>query len=423
MGASSRGLFSRSLGGPARALRRPSRGSQSRSRQLAAELLERRYALAATPTATVAGPVLSGLIGQDIPLTVSFDNTGTDIGYSPFVDIVMPATGDAPPTPNDGISFMPGSASYNGLSLVTTVLTFDAAGNATHPFAKKPDGTPVIVTGKAGDQLVVVQLPFGSYVPDQPAAVINFTGSVSPLAQPNQPLFVTATGGFQYQVDGSGNPTINVADFGSKSTDPVQPQLFRIKKTSTAPEGETATGPNFTHSYTVSIAVAPGQTVTDMLLSDVLPNNLQFVSVTTVSGNGTTTITPVSTPTTSTPGGTLSRRLDQVVGTGKASDAVMTFTYFVPEKDASNADVIPLGTGGTAVAVNTSSAEGKWTSANPNFPDEQTVTSSPTDPDSKHTLTAKTTALQKTVADLTHPGSPRAGDTLEYTLNFQVSDY
>ena len=423
MGASSRGLFSRSFGAAVRGPRRPSRGTQSRRRQLAAELLERRFALAATPTATVAGPVLSSLIGQDIPLTVSFDNTGTDIGYSPFVDIVMPATGDAPPTPNDGISFKPGSASYNGLSLVTKVLTFDTAGKATHPFAKNIDGTPVIVSGKAGDQLVVVQLPFGSYGPDQPAAVINFTGSVSPLAQPNHTYDVTATGGFQYQVDGSGNPTINVAEFGSQSTDPVQPQLFRIKKTSTAPEGETATGPNFTHSYTVSIAVAPGQTVTDMLLSDVLPNNVQFVSVTTVSGHGTTTITPVSTPTTSTPGGTLSRTLDQVVGTGSASDAVMTFTYFVPEKDASNADVIPLGTGGTAVAVNTSSAAGKWTSPNPNYPNEQTVTSSPTDPDSKHTLTAKTTALQKLVADLTHPGAPRAGDTLEYTLNFQVSDY
>ena len=66
----------------------------------------------------------------------------------------MPATGDAPPTPNDGISFKPGSASYNGLSLVTKVLTFDTAGKATHPFAKNIDGTPVIVSGKAGDQLV-----------------------------------------------------------------------------------------------------------------------------------------------------------------------------------------------------------------------------------------------------------------------------
>ena len=55
----------------------------------------------------------------------------------------------------------------------------------------------------------------------------------------------------------------------------------------------------------------------------------------------------------------------------------------------------------------------------PNFPNPQTVESDP----AQHTLTAKTTAVQKAVADLTHPGSPRAGDTLEYTLTFQVSDY
>jgi hypothetical protein len=75
--------------------------------------------------------------------------------------------------------------------------------------------------------------------------------------------------------------------------------------------------------------------------------------------------------------------------------------------------------GGTATAVNTATAEGTWTSANPNFPNPKTVSGGP----ATHALTAKTTALQKAVADLTHPGSPRAGDTLEYTLNFQVSDY
>jgi uncharacterized repeat protein (TIGR01451 family) len=423
MGASSRGLFSRSLVGAVRAPRRLSRGTQSRRRTLATEPLEKRYALAATPTATVAGPLLSSLIGQDIPLTVTFDNTGTDIGYSPFVDIVMPATGDAPPAPNDGVSFKPGSASYNGLSLTTTVLTFNAAGEATHPFAKNPDGSSVIVTGKPGDQLVVVQLPFGSYGPDQPAAVINFTGSVSPLAQPNHTYDVTATGGFQYQVDGSGNPTINVAEFGSESTDPVQPQVFRIKKTSSAPEAETATGPNFTHTYTVSMAVAPGQTINDLLLSDVLPNNVQFVSVNTVTGNGSTTITPVSTPSTSTPGGTLSRRFDKIVGTGSDTDAVMTFTYFVPQDNSLGQDVIPLGTGGTAFATNTASATGTWTSANPNFPTPQTIKSDPNDANSQHTLTARTVALQKSFIDLTNPGAPRAGDLIEYTLNFQVSDY
>lgn len=270
-----------SVFGSRRAPAAPQRRSPAAARRrLQAEQLERRLALAAIPTATINGPDLSALIGQEIPLTVTFDNTATnpaDIGYSPFVDIVMPATGDAPPTPFDGISFKPNSATYNGLSLATTVLTFNAQGQATHPFAKNPDGTSLVVTGKPGDQLVVVQLPFGSYGPDQPAAEINFTGVVSPLAQPSSSYPVTATGGFQFQTDSAGNPTVNIATLGTTTTDPIQPQLFRIKKTSNAPEAETATGPNFQHTYTVSMAVAPGQTVTNLQLADVLPGSVQFV--------------------------------------------------------------------------------------------------------------------------------------------------
>jgi len=412
--------------------RRAAAGPRRRSpatvrRRLQAEQLEHRLALAAIPTATINGPDLSALIGQEIPLTVTFDNTATnpaDIGYSPFVDIVMPATGDAPPAPNDGISFKPNSASYNGLSLATTVLTFNAQGKATHPFAKNPDGTAVVVTGKPGDQLVVVQLPFGSYGPEQPVAEINFTGIVSPLAQPNSSYPVTATGGFQFKTDASGNPTVNIATLGATTTDPIQPQLFRIRKTSSAPEAETATGPNFQHTYTVSMAVAPGQTVTNLRLTDVLPNNVQFVSLVSATANGSTPPpAAIATPSTTVPGGTLTRQFNQVIGTGSQSDAVMTFSYFVPQDDSAGVDVIPLGTGGTALATNTSSATGTWTSANPNYPGPQSIASDPDDPNAQHTLTVRTVALQKSYADLTNPGSPRAGDLIEYTLNFQVSDY
>ncbi len=416
-----------SVFGSRRAPAAPQRRSPAAARRrLQAEQLERRLALAAIPTATINGPDLSALIGQEIPLTVTFDNTATnpaDIGYSPFVDIVMPATGDAPPEPFDGISFKPNSATYNGLSLATTVLTFNAQGQATHPFAKNPDGTAVVVSGKPGDQLVVVQLPFGSYGPDQPAAEINFTGVVSPLAQPSSSYPITATGGFQFQTDTAGNPTVNIATLGTTTTDPIQPQLFRIKKTSSAPEAETATGPNFQHTYTVSMAVAPGQTVENLQLADVLPGNVQFVSLVTATGNGASTVTPIATPSTTVPGGTLTRQFNQVVGTGSESDVVMTFSYFVPQDDAAGLDVIPLGTGGTAIATNVANATGTWTSANPNYPNPQTIASDPDDANAQHTLTARTVALQKDFVDLTNPGAPRAGDTIEYTLNFQVSDF
>jgi len=401
--------------------RRPAVVRQEQDR-LWFDALERRLALAAIPTATVSGGG-SSLIGQEIPLTVTFDNTSSnpgDIGYSPYVDIVMPATGNAPPSPYNGISFKPGSATYNGLALPTTVVTFDAAGKATHPFAKDNAGKPLVVTGKPGDQLVVTKLPFGSYGPAQPPAAINFTGVVSPLAKPNDPYPITATGGFQYQLDANGNPTVDQATVGATVGEAVRPQLFRVKKTSSAPEGETATGPNFKHTYTVSVDVAPGQTITNLQLSDVLPGNVQFVSLTGVSGSQATSITIDSTPSTTVPGGTLARTLNRVVGTASESDAQMTFTYFVPRNDRNGAEVIDLEIGGSATAINQATARGTWTSANPNFPNPQVVVSDP----AQHTLTAKTTALQKSAKDITSSATvTRAGDTIEYTINFQVSDF
>ncbi len=380
---------------------------------LRAEFLERRLALAATPTATVTAPDV--FIGSEIPVTVSFDNTGTDIGYGPFVDVIMPVGGDAPPPPSNGISFKPGTASFQGIPLTPTALTFGPSGQVAHPFAKTPAGTPVIVSGTPGDQLLVFQLPFGSYGPDQPAAPITFTGQVSPLAQPTNDYVITATGGFRFQADGSDNPTIDVASFGAPTAEPVEPQLFRVEKDSDAPEDETATGPNFRHTYTVTVAVAPGQTLTNFSVSDVLPGNVQFVAVTSATANGASVTTPVTTPSTSVPGGTLAYEFDQVVGTGGA-DVVLTYTFFMPEYDALGADVIPLGTGGTSPATNTVGASATWTSPNPNYPGPQFVVGNPV----SYTVTGKTLALQKSASPT---ANARAGDVVTYTLSFQLSDY
>ena len=77
-----------------------------RQRPLFAEQLEARRLLAADATVNLTGASQS-LLGEDVNFVVTFDNTSTDptdnIGYSPFVDIVMPLTGDAPPLPNNVI--------------------------------------------------------------------------------------------------------------------------------------------------------------------------------------------------------------------------------------------------------------------------------------------------------------------------------
>ena len=403
---------------PPSARRRPSPNVES---------LEPRYALDAVPFAQIVSPTSNPLIGEEVNYTVRFDNTAVapgDIGYSPFIDIVMPRTGDASTqvgqkTVNNGISFKPGTAKYGPLSLTTDVVDFDAHGDATHPFAKDAQGQPLVIKGTPGDQLVVVQLPFGSYGPDQPPIDINFTGVVSSDAQanPNPAYKIQTQGGFQYDTDLANNPTVNVATMGQQTTDAVEPQLFRLTKTSDAQENETVTGPNFTHTYSVNVDVATGQTVEDLVLTDILPNSVQFVADTTSGG------TMVQTPNQSQPGGTLEYNFGSVTGTSSTADAVMSFTYFIPQQDAHAVDVIPLTTGGQQTIINTAEATGTWTSTNPDFPNPQQVKSDPSDQNSQHVLTAKTLGVQKNLKNLSRANGYRVGDVIEYTLNFELSDY
>ena len=93
--------------------------------------------LAAEPTAILTVPPRP-MLGESMNFQVGFDNASTtDAGYGPFLDVVLPATGK---DGNDGITFQ--SASYLGTSLTTTVLTFDAAGNAVTRSRRRAPGRP-----------------------------------------------------------------------------------------------------------------------------------------------------------------------------------------------------------------------------------------------------------------------------------------
>ena len=246
--------------------------------------------------------------------------------------------------------------------MTTTVLTFDANGHATHPYAKDSSGNSVIVNGTPGDQLVVFQLPFGSFTPGQTPATITFDAHVSNLANLNVPLNVKADGGFQYGNDPLDNPTVDPTIIGATQTDAVTPTLVHLTKIYLGPEDETATGPNYPRQYEIDASIAPGQTLTNFALSDVLPGNIQFQSVQSVSGNGSSTITPTL-PGTSTPGGTLTETFDKLVGTGGPTDAKLVYNFFVP-RDPSGSDgtnTPDLPSGGFTPSPNTATGSGSWT--------------------------------------------------------------
>lgn len=396
-----------------------------RSVSLGVEILESRSVFAAVPVVTLAPPV-EPLIGEQASLSVTFDNASpTDAGYGPYVDLYLPANGidGAVGAPQDGVTFV--SATYLGQPVDVTLVTL-TAGGVPHPFAVDGTGAPRIILPPpgfaAGDQLVVLRLPFGSFTADQAEAVIQVNVAVSNLADVGAALPIEAQGGFQFGNDSLDNPTTDAPIVGTTTSTTVTPELFHVRKEYVGPEDETTSGPNFERQYRIVVDVADGQTLTDLDLTDVLSDRMQFVGVVSVTNSGApATVTDLSTPGTTTPGGILGRRLDSVTGTTSDEDAVLTFSFFVPLDDPSGA-ILPPATGAPTTTTDDSSAEADWAPIDPRDAAEHVVDDGP---ESDHTLTIRSIATQKTVSTVVDTGAagPTPGDVLEYVLRMQVSDY
>ena len=406
----------------------------TKRRPLGFETLEARHLLAAQPVVTLDAPD-KVMIGESFELSVAFDNAdATDAGYGPFVDLLVPVNGQdgTGGVGADGISF--DAATYLGVPVVTTILTFPNDGGGTglvdHPYAVDAAGVPLTIVGSAGDQLVVIQLPFGSFTADQPAAVITVDMSLSNLADLGQDLRLRARAGFQYGNDALDNPAADpslVSDTPAAAdtwtvAEPVEPILIELTKIYIGPEDETATGPNFPRQYTIDVDIADGQTITNLDVTDLLPNNVRLLTVDTITPAGSTTTFP-TTPA-NAPSNALVVTLPTVTGALGGGDAQVTFSYYIPLRDADGTLVIDSVTGDDATSPNNALALGDWDPIDARD-------SSGTDNASvdvagpEHVLTPKSIATQKSVAVVNDPGgnglSP--GDVLEYTIEIQVSDY
>lgn len=262
---------------------------------------------------------------------------------------------------------------------------------------------------------------FGSFAPGQPPAAVTINLQTSNLADANAPLGIQARGGFQFGNDALDNPTSDPSLIDpAYAVASITPQLFTLNKVYLGLEDETATGPNFPRQYRIEVDVATGQTITNLQISDLLPGNLQFVSVNGLTG-GTENVGARVTPGTTTPGGTLSRTLNSVTGVAGV-DATLTFTVFVPRVDNASAVIINATSGNDVAVLNNASTSGNWTPIDARDP----ITAVSINPaGTEHTLTAKSIATQKSVAIVTDVGAAGAspGDVLEYTIQVQVSDY
>lgn len=440
---------------------------ESSMRGPSAEALEQRVLLSAVATTILdMNPQLPGvqtsrdaLVGEDTTFSVTFDNTGNALGYGPSVDVIVNYGGidGLPPFPSsyfaaggppsfptsfslvgepDGLGVDTNGGPVEAINQLITATTYGLPlaltftplnlGGVNHPFAKNIAGNPLVVFGAAGEVLVSARLPFGSFADDQPPAPVLFTSHVSSLADVGVGLAVQARGFFEYgttpEDDAASMGDLSLLETGGFHQGAVIPQVMIVTKTNLAPESETATGPNFVQQWQIEVDIATGQTINNLSVVDFLPNNVKFGGASIVPS---TTVFPPF-PATPANGATTSALYGTPQTGVSGTDVTFTVSFHVPELDANLTNVLDPTTGAPSPSINSATARGNWVptdtrdqsnSGNGSIP----VTASA----AVNTLADKSIAIQKSMAifnDVGAPG-PTPLDILEYTLQFQISDF
>ncbi|NNK58695.1 MAG: isopeptide-forming domain-containing fimbrial protein [Desulfofustis sp.] len=394
--------------------------------------------------AEVAVEPVDPLIGEQFTFTVELDNPTANTLYGPYIDLYFESSGDD--GDGDGVLFE--SASYLGTSLTTTELTYDGVTALEHPYAVDNTGSPITISTRpdgaalqANDTLVVLEMPFGSFTPDQPPAPVEITASISENSLVDSAggdtydYDVQVSNGFRYGSDALNNPNTDasVTDL-NVSTQTFRPEVVRFNKDYLGPEQETATGPNYERTYTIAIDVADGQEVTNLQVREQLPNSIFYLG--SVTG-GTVSSGPAD------PGVYDGEVLVIDVGTitgGPGVDATVTFDYYVPYVDATATPIVSRTDGDDndqQSIINDAEIVYDWA---PKDPDDDPITgivmdtevnpdgSFAADPDNDEEFEAKAIAIQKGVGfadpdDNVGNSGYNPGDVVQYTLQFQVSDY
>ncbi|MEM1314435.1 MAG: hypothetical protein AAGI51_07780, partial [Pseudomonadota bacterium] len=403
--------------------RRP-RGAGPRIRKL-----EDRLLLSATPEATVEDLPAVSLINEGFGFTVEFENTADPNqpdpqGYAPFFDLTV-----EPGAQLTGADYEGSALTLDEVATWDGVQWIDAQGDpvAEHPL-DEVGGLLALPTGTVEGQIwYLLELPFGSYGPDQPTLPINFSGTLNESAdpampqdgaEPGVPVQITSRGGFRFGLDSLDNPSTDPPiQQSTTSTDTITPVILTISKDVALPEGETAQGPNFEFDYVISIDVANGATVENVVLTDLLPDNLFFLDA--VSSDPSAVIDapgagqPQGIPGLDTAATATFEfaRIDGVQGV----DATITLTAYAPESDASGVDLIDTAAPTSTTALNEVSATADFEGA-------------PIDPGLAPTLTDDATAIirpytvQKSV-EVVGGGDAVPGALLRFTVEIDVSDY
>ncbi len=398
--------------------------------------------LLAPPDPTSIGEVTNTtpMINSQFDFTVTFDNDtndnlATETGYGPFVDVIIPNEIEIVGSPTVfASSISPSIFTWNGTDWIDEdgVALIEHPGETTGSITDRdlemPQGT-----FNVGDKWYFIEQPFGSFTTGQPSIGVDFTATASTSvgAVVGTDYEILHRGGFSYGETAT-NDTGPIQE-GTTGAITITPQVIDILKTNDAPEAQTVTGPNYPVEYTLTINIAGGETVTNVIVQDYLPENAVYrgdVAIAPVGGSGAPAIVPVSTteptPWTVLGADPLDRLLELDLGSltgvvnpdsGHTEWEISYTVYFSSVEAGVTPNPLLPGTGGDLVVENESSITGQY-----GVDEVSDGVSSDNDTESDNEIQLASIVTYKDV-EVVGGGDPYPGATLEWTLEVDISDY
>lgn len=337
------------------------------------------------PELTYVGLPAEPLIGETFCAQVAFQNTSPTVGFGPYYVATTPPE-----------VVVVSGVTYLGLDVpVEDLGVIPASGTITDPISGLP------ITGEPGGNAFLVRLPVGSVTQGQPLIVVDVCGQVQVGATIDQPLFVNFLPGFEFGDTPTGE---NGATTGlSVDSETITPRLARIRKDATVREGERPPGPSHAFDYRFVVDISDGEQIRAFRLRDDLPGEIQWTGAAIgLQAPGGVLCAVTESPNAPTmPGGSLEVTCASITGSASTEDLVVTLPVYIT-------DVLNEGPG-----------------APDRLPIENTVDISYlyngnlSQASDTETVTAVHVEVWKTAA----PDSAVPGDTLTFTVNFNVTDY
>ncbi|WP_341901311.1 hypothetical protein [Synechococcus sp. UW140] len=359
------------------------------------------------------------------PLNILYGETGTLVlslkeqaatGFSPWLELLVPA-------PSQHLAF--GAASWAGGSLNANVLSF-AGPEPSGPYTLKHPYTGELLRGNKGDRLLIWKPPVGSYAADAPALELRVPVAVSATSPTLGNVAIQAGGGYALGSDALDNSNVDIPVKAVSQPGLIIPQVIQLDKDPLTPEFETASGPNFARKWQLNIDVAAGQTLKDLKINDNLPLGPIYLGTNAlaqnlISASALIEKQPKLNAAVTAANNELIINYGTVTGSTGDVDLQALVSFYIPQ-------VLNQATATPITFTNTAKLAGKWTNPPLGSSADLEVVDQDAQPE---TITAKALAIQKTddkPETLSPDGQELAGqvlpgETIEFKLDFQISDY